>query len=60
MIKSMTSFVSRERKSRMVKMSSNDLISSGDCDSGDRQCVNKALLLFRAFISGSMLPEQDK
>jgi len=55
----MSSYISRDRKSRMAKMSSNEL-SAGDCDSGDRQCVSKALLLFRAFISGSSLPEGDK
>lgn len=57
----MSSYLNRDRKSRMAKMSTNDLrdLSTGDCDVGD-QCVNKALLLFRAFISGSTLPEDDK
>ncbi|XP_057367851.1 thyrotropin-releasing hormone-degrading ectoenzyme-like [Daphnia carinata] len=59
MIKNMSSFITRERKSRMAKMSAGDP-GRGDCDSGDHQCVNKALLLFRDFIDGTIQPRDDR
>ena len=55
MLRSMTSYINPERKSRMTSN-----LASGDCDMGERQCVNGALRLFRSFINGSVTPEQDK